>query len=303
MKLADKWVHPTMFTGDWPNWNGFTFLQWHTKNNVWHSGDDYNLGYGNQDLGQSVKCCASGIVIHASKSTVGYGNIVVIKHQLGYNLKRFIKQTYGIDTDVLYSFYAHLQDFIVAVGNEIDGDALIGHVGKSGTTSPHLHFEVYAPIGELEKKGWRFYPMGWPKEKVQQFWLPAYKFIEASKQIVELGEGFLGKPEKYWLQVEKDRESLLDQIGKVDGKWAVKVANAEKETGRLTEEIAKVSLQVKSLAESHTKEVEVLNGKIKKLEDDLLTVKTRNAELLKGQSKDLTLKELLKLIFYKIGRR
>ena len=105
-------------------------LQWHTKNNVWHSGDDYNLGYGNQDLGQSVKCCASGIVIHTSKSTVGYGNIVVIKHQLGYNLKRFIKQTYGIDTDVLYSFYAHLQDFIVAVGNEIDGDALIGHVGK-----------------------------------------------------------------------------------------------------------------------------------------------------------------------------
>ena len=103
--------------------------------------------------------------------------------------------------------------------------------------------------------------------------------------------------------MEKDREYSSTKLERLTGKWAVKVANAEKETGRLTEEIAKVSLQVKSLAESHTKEVEVLNGKIKKLEDDLLTVKTRNAELLKGQSKDLTLKELLKLIFYKIGRR
>ena len=35
-------------------------------------------------------------------------------------------------------------------------------------------------------------PDGLAQGKVQQFWLPTYKFIEASKQIVELGEGFLG---------------------------------------------------------------------------------------------------------------
>src|SRR3990167_526548 len=261
MKLADKFVHPTIFTGDWPNWNGFTFLQWDAKNNVFHPADDYNFGYGNHDLGQAVKCVANGIVIHASKSTVGYGNIVVIKHQLGYNPKRFIKQTYGIDTDVLSTFYAHLQDFIVAVGNEIDCDALIGHVGQSGTTSPHLHFEIYAPVGELEKRGWRFYPSGWPKEKVQQYWLPPYKFIEATKQLADLGEQFLGKPKDYWLQVEKDRESLLAQIGDSDKKWASKLADAEKEIGRLTEESAKVPLHIKSLEESHQKEVGELKAK------------------------------------------
>lgn len=304
MKLADKWVHPTMFTGDWPSWTGFTFLQWDAKNKVYHPADDYNLNYGNQDLGQAVKCCANGIVIHASKSSKYYGNIVVIKHQLGYNLKRFIKQTYGIDTDVLYSFYAHLQDFIVAVGNEIDGDALIGHVGKSGnTTSAHLHFEIYAPIGELEKKEWRFYPSGWPEEKVKQFWLPPYKFIEASKQLAELGEQFLGKSKEYWLQVEEDRKSLLTQIGEVDKRWAKKLEERETEIGRLTEESAKLSVEVENADKKHKKEVEDLTVKIKNLEDKFAKAESRLAELLAAQTKDYTFREILKILFGRIKGR
>jgi len=166
MKNAEKFIHPTKFTGNWPNWNGFAFLDWHKENNVYHPGEDYNFGYGDQDLGQDTNCTANGIVVHVSKRTTGYGNLIICKHNLGYNLRKFIKETYGIDTNKLYSLYAHLKDISVNVGDEIDCGQKIGTVGKSGTKWAHLHFEIFAPIGEIAKKAWRFYPVGWSKEKI-----------------------------------------------------------------------------------------------------------------------------------------
>jgi len=300
MKLAEKWVHPTIFTGNWPDWSGYTWLDYNKSNNTYHPGDDYNFGYGDQDLGQDVASVSAGIVVHTSKSTIGYGNIIIIKHQIGYNLKRFILTQYGIDTDTLYSFYAHLKDILVAVGNEVDTGSLIGHVGKSGTELAHLHFEIYASIGDLVGKDWRFWPTGWSKEQIAKCWLPAYKFIEATKQAEDITETFLGKPRAYWEQVEKDREGLLRQIGEVEGVWAKKLETAEIEIGTLKEELLKRDEEIKKrddtiriMGEDFEKERTDFKGKIILLEN-------RITELLKDQAKQYTTKEAFSILFYSI---
>ncbi len=301
-KSAGVFVHPTKFTGEWPDWNGFTFLDWHKSNNVFHPAEDYNLGYGDQDLGQDVVTTASGIVIHTSKRTTGYGNIVINKHTLGYNLKRFIKETYGIETDTLFSFYAHLKDIFVNVGDFVEVGQRIGTVGRSGTKSPHLHFEIYAPIGELAKKGWRFYPTGWAKETIKKYWLPAYRFIESTKNL-ESYETFLGKSKEYWLTVEKDRIDLMRQLGEKDKEWAIKVENAEKPIKQLEEVIAKMITDVEKAEISHKKEVKKLTKKFEKLEGSASQLKEENTELLKETAKNLSFVSALKIVFNTISQK
>ncbi len=65
---ADKWVHPTKFTGEYPDWAGFTFEDWDATNKVYHPGDDYNFGGGDDDCGQDACSVAAGIVIHTPVS-------------------------------------------------------------------------------------------------------------------------------------------------------------------------------------------------------------------------------------------
>ena len=56
----------------------------------------------------------------------GYGNLVVIRHRLGYT-----------------TWYAHLSSITTWVGEEVTGGTRIGYVGSTGhSTGPHLHFEL-----------------------------------------------------------------------------------------------------------------------------------------------------------------
>ncbi|MCU0824074.1 MAG: M23 family metallopeptidase [Leptospira sp.] len=56
----------------------------------------------------------------------GYGNLVIVKHKLGYETR-----------------YGHLSSFAVKVGQKIRKGEKIGLVGQTGrATGPHLHFEV-----------------------------------------------------------------------------------------------------------------------------------------------------------------
>lgn len=293
MENANTWVQPTRFTGDYPTgFSGYTFLDYDPSFGAYHPGEDYNWSEhqgGNEDLGQDVKAAGSGIVVHASDATTGYGKLVVIKHQLGYNLKRFVKDTYGIDTNEIYSLYAHLDQWSVKVGDSVKAGDRIGSVGKTGTTWAHLHFELYAPIGDLLKTDWRFYPSvakGWTKEKTKQYYLPAYSFIEATKQIDDLADSYMGKPREYWLQVEKDRENLMKQVGTKDKEWASKmdlqridyekrISTLDASMLTLTKEkndaVGLSEKQVKDFAKKETdykKEIEDLKIKVSQLIDD-----------------------------------
>lgn len=304
MENASSFIQPTRFTGEYPTaWAGYTFLDYDQTSDAYHPGEDYNFGGGNDDLGQDVSNVAAGIVVHASNATTGYGNMVVIKHSLGYNLQRFIKETYGIDTKELYSLYAHLKDITVKVGDKVTVGQVIGHVGNTGTKWAHLHFELYAPIGELSKVAWRFYPTvknGWSKEKVKQFWVPAYKFIEATKQLDDLRDSFMGKPKAYWEQVEKDRESLLKQIGEIDKIWAIRCNNIEKELqnkistleGLVTES---VKIQ-EAIATTAQKERENFNIERQKLEDEVKQLKIDNSRLLQDNAENYKFWEGIKLV-------
>jgi murein DD-endopeptidase MepM/ murein hydrolase activator NlpD len=75
---------------------------------------------------------AGGVVKRADKGdNAGYGWLVVIDHG-----------------DDLTTWYAHLSEISVAVGDTVQAGQKVGAAGATGrSTGPHLHFEVR--IGEV----------------------------------------------------------------------------------------------------------------------------------------------------------
>lgn len=174
-----KLVQPTKFDGIYPNWAGFTFLDWDASSGSFHPGEDYNFGAGDQDLGQPVLAFLDGKVVYSGSDTVGYGNMIVVEHTLTSEMRAFIKNKYGIDTPIVCSLYAHLLERWVSLNAPVSAGQQIGRLGKSGVTYAHLHFEIYNPNGDLLNLPWRFYPIGWSQDKIKKNWIPPYPFIEA----------------------------------------------------------------------------------------------------------------------------
>ena len=86
-----------------------------------HTGLDYPASYGSR-----VGAAGRGHVVFAGWNSGGYGNLVVVKHRLGFE-----------------SWYAHLSSIAAWSGQSIVGGNTIGYVGSTGrSTGPHLHFEV-----------------------------------------------------------------------------------------------------------------------------------------------------------------
>jgi peptidoglycan hydrolase-like protein with peptidoglycan-binding domain len=86
-----------------------------------HTGLDYPAGYGTR-----VGAAGRGRVAFAGWNSGGYGNLVVVRHRLGFE-----------------SWYAHLSSIAVSAGQWVVGGNTIGYVGSTGrSTGPHLHFEV-----------------------------------------------------------------------------------------------------------------------------------------------------------------
>ena len=77
-------------------------------------------------LGTPVTAADRGVVIRAGWNTQGYGNFVIVDHQIDY-----------------LTLYAHLSDLFVQPGDVVARGALLGTVGSTGnSTGPHLHFEI-----------------------------------------------------------------------------------------------------------------------------------------------------------------
>jgi peptidoglycan hydrolase-like protein with peptidoglycan-binding domain len=76
--------------------------------------------------GTTVRAGGVGVTIFAGYNTGGYGNLVIVRHRLGFE-----------------SWYAHLSRVTTSPGQAVSGGTPIGAVGSTGhSTGPHLHFEV-----------------------------------------------------------------------------------------------------------------------------------------------------------------
>lgn len=85
-----------------------------------HTGVDIGATYG-----RPVYATAKGVVELATYHAI-YGRLVVLEHGYGYS-----------------TLYAHLQRYVVAVGDAVERGDLLGYVGSTGrSTGPHLHYEV-----------------------------------------------------------------------------------------------------------------------------------------------------------------
>jgi murein DD-endopeptidase MepM/ murein hydrolase activator NlpD len=79
-----------------------------------------------EPAGTPVGAAGRGVVAFAGWNDGGYGNLVVVRHRLGFE-----------------SWYAHLSAVATSVGTPVVGGSRIGYVGSTGrSTGPHLHFEV-----------------------------------------------------------------------------------------------------------------------------------------------------------------
>ena len=86
-----------------------------------HTGIDFPVPAGTR-----VKATGRGVVSFAGWNTGGYGNLVVVKHRLGFA-----------------TWYAHLARVLAVPGQAVGGGTTIGRVGSTGrSTGPHLHWEV-----------------------------------------------------------------------------------------------------------------------------------------------------------------
>ncbi len=96
----------------------------------YHNGIDFLA-----PLGSNIYACESGIVEYASFLHDGFGNTIIISHDLEYT-----------------SMYCHISEtFLVNVGDYVQKGDLIGYVGpkylsngiqNGNTTGPHLHFSI-----------------------------------------------------------------------------------------------------------------------------------------------------------------
>jgi len=95
--------------------SGYTYTP-----NTGHYGVDFGIG-----MGQSIYAAHNGKVILVQSGNSGYGNNIVI------------------ESDKMWSRYAHLQSFNVAAGQTVAAGAKIAGGDSTGnSTGPHLHFEL-----------------------------------------------------------------------------------------------------------------------------------------------------------------
>lgn len=85
-------------------------------------------------LGEPIIATADGTVIYINNENPIYGIVVVLKHEMGF-----------------LTYYAHLNGFIVRMGEKVKRGQVIGSMGETGLSKGvHLHYEVR--VGETMDK-------------------------------------------------------------------------------------------------------------------------------------------------------
>lgn len=207
-------THPTDYTGTYPDgWAGFTWCDWDQSAGSYHPGDDYNWGAtGQADFDRAVLSIADARVLYTSRATTGYGNMVILEIALDRQTIDFIAQNfpkYQRKSEKVCVLYAHLNRIHVTAGQVVKMGQLIATIGNSGTTYAHLHAELYEPNGELVTKPYRFYPVGWSKDKIETNYLPFFTVIEKIKQYQPIPTP---NADEYVLRLARDIQSCENTI-------------------------------------------------------------------------------------------
>lgn len=116
-------------------------------NNHWLSGYDYSPSTNHfgidiaGGLGDAIYAADNGVVVYAGWNDWGYGNVIVIDHDGGWQ-----------------TLYAHLSVLNVGCGQSAYQGDVIGYFGSTGNSSgPHLHFEMLnESYGKVNP--WNFLP-------------------------------------------------------------------------------------------------------------------------------------------------
>ena len=107
-------------------------FQWPTTRREisgWTFHDPRNPGHIGLDIAarmwDPIVVVADGVVVFAEWGG-GYGNLVIVEHDDGWR-----------------SYYAHLTEIVVEMGQEVRQGEILGGAGTTGySTGPHLHFEL-----------------------------------------------------------------------------------------------------------------------------------------------------------------
>ena len=111
--IEHRWVLPVV---KYVKTSGFGY-RWGSL----HAGEDFAA-----PIGTPVHAISSGVIVFAGVES-GYGNKIEIRHW-----------------DGTCSWYGHLSEIDVKVGEKVDTGELIGKVGSTGhSTGPHLHLEIH----------------------------------------------------------------------------------------------------------------------------------------------------------------
>jgi len=118
---------------------------WPTRGRVVRNYQSSGRGKKGIDIGghegQPVKAAANGKVVYAGSGLVGYGRLIIIKHN-----------------ENLLSAYGHNSKLLVSEGDQVRAGQQIAEMGSSGTNRTGLYFEVRKdgkPVNPL-----RYLPQG-----------------------------------------------------------------------------------------------------------------------------------------------
>lgn len=77
------------------------------------------------EIGQAIRAAAAGQVVYSGDGLVGYGRLIIIKHD-----------------DTYFSAYAHNRRLLVREGITVSGGQPIAEMGSTGTNQVKLYFEI-----------------------------------------------------------------------------------------------------------------------------------------------------------------
>ncbi|MDX1696886.1 MAG: peptidoglycan DD-metalloendopeptidase family protein [Thiohalobacterales bacterium] len=102
---------------------------WPTRGRILRSYKENTPGKQGIDIGghhaQPVKAAAGGRVVYAGSGLVGYGRLIIVKHN-----------------ENLLSAYGHNSKLLVAEGDNVKAGDVIAKMGSSGTDRTALYFEI-----------------------------------------------------------------------------------------------------------------------------------------------------------------